>query len=122
MGQRAQGDSHGGQPVGPPIRARPGPRGWTMAARGRDAPERGRTPKEMQPDVPRDEDHAVTNGRPDGSGECPKPNPSQAGGGAVTTPRPRRRRELKAIFNGDPENLPYFLMQVGAFMRMMDDE
>uniref|UniRef100_A0ACB8E6Z2 Uncharacterized protein n=1 Tax=Sphaerodactylus townsendi TaxID=933632 RepID=A0ACB8E6Z2_9SAUR len=37
-------------------------------------------------------------------------------------PIPRRRRELKATFDGDPENLPYFLVQVGAYMRVMDDE
>uniref|UniRef100_A0ACB8FZV5 Uncharacterized protein n=1 Tax=Sphaerodactylus townsendi TaxID=933632 RepID=A0ACB8FZV5_9SAUR len=47
------------------------------------------------------------------------------GGGAAPAPpapRPRRRRELKATFDGDPENLPYFLVQVGPYMCLMEDE
>uniref|UniRef100_A0ACB8FTI4 Uncharacterized protein n=1 Tax=Sphaerodactylus townsendi TaxID=933632 RepID=A0ACB8FTI4_9SAUR len=43
-------------------------------------------------------------------------------GPAPPAPIQRRRREPKAMFNRDPENLPYFLVQVGAYMRMMDDE
>uniref|UniRef100_A0ACB8FCS5 Uncharacterized protein n=1 Tax=Sphaerodactylus townsendi TaxID=933632 RepID=A0ACB8FCS5_9SAUR len=50
-----------------------------------------------------------------------------SGGGVAPVepvpPAPRlRRRELKATFDGDPKNLPYFLVQVGANMSMMDDE
>uniref|UniRef100_A0ACB8EH85 Uncharacterized protein n=1 Tax=Sphaerodactylus townsendi TaxID=933632 RepID=A0ACB8EH85_9SAUR len=55
------------------------------------------------------------NGHP----SCTTAGRASSPGAPSTEEGEQQRKELKAIFNGGPEKLPYFLVQVGFYMKMM---